>query len=696
MSCGVLIVIDKNGKITGYYDPSQGPYDGGDDTLVGVVNNSTKPVNSIKLSGPDIFGFDGDGLCTYIMCTWPNPYGYEGPNSSFQVTDANNGFVNFSRPLAVGASTYFSLEGSTPFNPFVVIHPSNLDHSDYVPNKDIGGLDFGNVRVGTSAQHVVTITNGGNSPLQISFVTTLLSSAFIVVPGANTTCQNASGQPVSVAPGDSCTIEVKFTPPAGAPEQTDELEIQDNAPGTLQFASLRGTGTAAAMRDGQAGVEQAAVYPATSPCSGHFWGWGPLSYSPEWLEGQVVEGHIATEDASHIPVIGRILHYAADYNFFVYPDQGYRGLLMPGNFLVNSEYTESEVGRIEIEWERYGPGRNGIPEFAWPTVGDKVKVFGWHILDCGHGSPDYRSELHPPLFVATYRNAALSPLGGWNGRLGSSDRRDDHEQTIVDVWASSYGGAAYGFLFQHPGQFSQPVSMYTYNFDVMAPPKPGPTATLATPVVLTSAKSNGTLTYVQTPDQRGYHFTLTFPRTKGFRSSGFFGASIKVRWTDPTAPPMKNIHVFRVQPLNLHIIQNQAIVGSEPWGLYAYINEVQRGSLLSGGGTNVNHETYQRVNDGDNIKLSSRQAFTVTTVDNQPLHVAFRASVFNASRKGCTWCGGGDPAGTASEFYDPSALRGTTTYTLPGIADLAGKLGTDEWYKKCPCYDITFSITRIR
>src|SRR5438552_9145750 len=56
LSCGVLVVIDKKGRITGYYDPKQGPYDGGDDTLVGIVNNSLNTVRRIELTGPDIFG----------------------------------------------------------------------------------------------------------------------------------------------------------------------------------------------------------------------------------------------------------------------------------------------------------------------------------------------------------------------------------------------------------------------------------------------------------------------------------------------------------------------------------------------------------------------------------------------------------------------------------------------------------------
>jgi len=708
LSCGVLVVIDDKGRVTGYYDPSQGPYDGGDDTLVGIINKSHAIVTSVPLSGPDIFGFDGDGLCTYIMCTWPNPTGYEGSKNTFTVTDASDGFVNFTGGLAPGASTYFSLEGSTPFVPWIVVHPSNLDHSDVTPNTDHGGLDFGNLESGLMHEQTLTITNGGNTPLQISSAT-IPGSVFKVAMGPSTTCVNASGTVVSVDPEDSCTIEVSFAAThLGLVEEDAELTMTDNAPDSPQTISLRGTTTFHNLLDGQVGEEQATHYPLTSPCKAHtvilgkMVGWGLLAYLPETLEGQVVEGHIATEDATHVPVLGPdSLHFAADYNFFVYPDQGYRKLLKPGNFKVTGEYTPSEVGRIEVEWERAGHGHDGLPEWAWPTVGDKIKVVGWHILDCGHGKPDYRSEIHPPLFVATYRNAALAPLGGWSGRLGSSDPSDDHEATHVDVFASSYGGGAFGIEFGHAGLTHQPVSLYTYTFDVMAPPQPSATAVLAPPDVKHMQGAPGPLTWTLTPDGRGYSFTLKFPPSAGKivsagGASEVFGARISVRWTDKNAPAIKNLHIFKVQPLSLHVIENLATVGSAPWGLYAYVNEEQRGSLLFGGGLNSNHESYMDVHNKDHIDLSSTAPFEVTVVDNQPLHISFRVTYFNASRFLCTSCGGGDSAGTASQFYDPSLLLATQDITLTGSADLAGHLGKDEWSSGCPCFDIKFKITKVK
>jgi hypothetical protein len=177
-SCGILIVISNNGEQV-LQDPnntvpafdstnanpgSQNPYDTGDDTLVGIVNESSKPVYGLQLSGEssgtDLFGFDGDGICTYATggsdaqgpsspgdgdafvggageppagytgdsyCNAsqlagsagpngadPNGTDYEGPNNTFSniSADETSGDVNFTNGVNPGQSTYFSLEES--------------------------------------------------------------------------------------------------------------------------------------------------------------------------------------------------------------------------------------------------------------------------------------------------------------------------------------------------------------------------------------------------------------------------------------------------------------------------------------------------------------------------------------------------------------------------------------------------------
>jgi hypothetical protein len=120
--CEILLVVNPDQTISVLGDPSVGPYDGGDDTLVGVLNNGNISVSAITVTGPGsgLSGFDGDGICTYSFTgdgycgQQPGVTGYEGPGTSF-VTSASqpdSAEVDFTNSLAPGSSAYFSLEGA--------------------------------------------------------------------------------------------------------------------------------------------------------------------------------------------------------------------------------------------------------------------------------------------------------------------------------------------------------------------------------------------------------------------------------------------------------------------------------------------------------------------------------------------------------------------------------------------------------
>lgn len=149
--CQFLITVS-NGSETVVRDPDEGPYEGSDDALIGVQNDSSSPINALPLSVPNsvLFGFDGDGICDVAAplpsgctpigspagtrCTAgeacafppapgqpgpdPDAYsgstqnGYEGPDSYFTniSADTSSGVVNFSPAIPPGGSTYFGLE----------------------------------------------------------------------------------------------------------------------------------------------------------------------------------------------------------------------------------------------------------------------------------------------------------------------------------------------------------------------------------------------------------------------------------------------------------------------------------------------------------------------------------------------------------------------------------------------------------
>jgi hypothetical protein len=123
-SCHILIYISDSG-VQLLTDGSQGPYDGVEDTLIGVQNDTTgTTIGSVPVSSSQaIFGFDGDGICVSpnptsglpgINCSanGTDTTGYGGPGAYF--TNINGaktaGTVNFITPLAPGQSGFFSLE----------------------------------------------------------------------------------------------------------------------------------------------------------------------------------------------------------------------------------------------------------------------------------------------------------------------------------------------------------------------------------------------------------------------------------------------------------------------------------------------------------------------------------------------------------------------------------------------------------
>jgi hypothetical protein len=122
--CDLVITFNADGSVATTAGPSAGiatgTYDGSDDTLIGVVNNSGSTITSFNLSAAtDIFGFDGDGIDGYssdgVSATGNNPdgSGYGGPDAYFTNVsgDKTSGTVNFANGgIPDGGTDYFSLE----------------------------------------------------------------------------------------------------------------------------------------------------------------------------------------------------------------------------------------------------------------------------------------------------------------------------------------------------------------------------------------------------------------------------------------------------------------------------------------------------------------------------------------------------------------------------------------------------------
>jgi hypothetical protein len=141
-----IITFGPNGAIT-TTKTGQGPYDGIEDTYVGVRNlaNSGTTVTKIHLTASvDIFGFDGDGIAApQFGSPVSGPTGYEGPGTSFSnFSTLTAGDVSFNdgqgHGLLPGFQAFFSLEevpNEINVTPSVqVIHLNSTVFFPYRPN----------------------------------------------------------------------------------------------------------------------------------------------------------------------------------------------------------------------------------------------------------------------------------------------------------------------------------------------------------------------------------------------------------------------------------------------------------------------------------------------------------------------------------------------------------------------------------
>ena len=138
------------------------------------------------------------------------------------------GFQNGSYGLALGNfATVSTLDvASTASAGFNVLVPT----AALTPTSS----NFGNVNVGSSAQEVITLTNGTVSTIEPTTATFSISSSAAFTE----TSECASD---TLAPGESCPITVTFTPTTSGIASA-QLIVGDNAPGAPQTATILGTG----------------------------------------------------------------------------------------------------------------------------------------------------------------------------------------------------------------------------------------------------------------------------------------------------------------------------------------------------------------------------------------------------------------------------------------------------------------------
>ena len=122
--CNLIVTFNADGSIS--TSGIGGNYEGNEDALIGVVNNTSHAISSFNVTGSFIFGFDGDGINGYtgvtnaaaglsqsnILGMGADAYGgADGYFTNVNTSIYNTGTVNFLSGIgANGGTDYFSLE----------------------------------------------------------------------------------------------------------------------------------------------------------------------------------------------------------------------------------------------------------------------------------------------------------------------------------------------------------------------------------------------------------------------------------------------------------------------------------------------------------------------------------------------------------------------------------------------------------
>lgn len=161
---------------------------------------------------------------------------------------------------------------------------------------------------------------------------------------------------------------------------------------------------------------------------------------PRSVEGILAESHISGTDFPFRP-----WHTYYDWNYKVRPDPQYLDLLSTANVAAGN-------GELECEWDT-----TFLPPYAWGQRGQRIWVLGRWIFDCGHPTANgYRTEIHPPKAVVTFRSEAVKFPGN----------RGPTHATVASL-----------YIGRRDTYFTTNINDQDYEFDLPLPPKPSSTAT---------------------------------------------------------------------------------------------------------------------------------------------------------------------------------------------------------------------------
>lgn len=248
-----------------------------------------------------------------------------------------------------------------------------------------------------------------------------------------------------------------------------------------------------------------------------------------WASG-VVDSPVPQLASHPAPEDLPFTHSAYDVNFNLRTDASSAGLLGgdlaagTGNYARGGGGEQNEqTARLHVEREE-----TSFPPFAWPGAGDRVRVLGAWIWDCGHWTPGgERTELHP--FWALWVQRALS------SRSRSGEAEGDLLVTNVETPAGLQEDCAHaskGDRVAFQACVTAPAAGFhdvggRYSFFLPAPARPSPSARLRIRVL--DAGSVAAPAVTARPGRRGA--TVTFEIPGGAARAVTVAKRVLVGWT---------------------------------------------------------------------------------------------------------------------------------------------------------------------
>ena len=130
----------------------------------------------------------------------------------------------------------------------------------------LSGTDFGSVTVGQAATLNFVFNNTGTAPATGVYASTSGSTAITLV---NNQC-GTSSNPVTLNPGQECTVSVRYTPLSSGTLTGAVLSLHSSAPGSPQTSTLTGSATVSSVGIVEtAGVRQYADGSSAANCNSY-------------------------------------------------------------------------------------------------------------------------------------------------------------------------------------------------------------------------------------------------------------------------------------------------------------------------------------------------------------------------------------------------------------------------------------------